>query len=128
MSRARPGSGRQMRTIPVALVFAGCSAPSVLDAGYDAGVDAGTDAGTDAGNDGGCLPPASCTGPITPYVNACGQRCGCPVVELLFDGGMRREPYCDPDVGNPCDFGCANGREPDGGRAYDPNGNPECLC
>jgi len=117
MTRARPGRGR--KTLPAALLVAGCSAPQVIDAGTDAGTDAGYDAGTtDAGLD--------CTERIVDG----GQKCGC--LQQYNPSTMMFEPfgYCDPDVGNPCPLGCANPKKPDGGREYQDEdaGIPQCLC
>jgi hypothetical protein len=93
-----------------------------LDGGYDGGFDAGFDAGDDGGmRDGGCMP----TGICTPYVNACGENCGC-LHSLMPDAG--EIPYCDPDIGNPCPLGCFNAKQADGGREYYDSGMAVCFC
>ena len=72
----------------------------------------------------GCsAPEAPC---MQPSVNDAGMRCGCLPV-LQSDNKLHDMAYCDPDIGNPCDLGCANGREADGGRRY-MDGHPVCFC
>jgi len=43
---------------------------------------------------------------------------------------FERQPYCDPDKGNPCMLGCFNPKTADGGREYEDEdaGVFRCLC
>src|SRR5207253_1666576 len=105
MTRSRSGRGR--KTLPAALLVAGCSAPQVIDAGYDdAGVDAGHDAGTDAGYDAGYDAGTDAGLDCTERIVDGGQKCGCITQYNPNTMMLEPVPYCDPDVGNPCPLGC----------------------
>jgi hypothetical protein len=129
-----------------------------MDAGYDSGASGGGQGGGSAagggsgggGAGGGSAQDAGCyshnpdAGDVccsylnpmgdvcTMHVNNCGQTCGC-----ILDG-MQLDTYCDLDIGNPCGWGCANSKFPDGGRMYysadggftdqSDAGTPYCLC
>jgi hypothetical protein len=59
--------------------------------------------------------------------NDAGMRCGC-IDTYSSNGQFVKMPYCDPDLGNPCDLGCYNPRQADGGREYADADTPVCLC
>lgn len=59
--------------------------------------------------------------------NDAGMRCAC-LDTYNGNGQFVKMPYCDPDIGNPCDIGCFNSKLADGGREYESGGAPICFC
>jgi hypothetical protein len=117
-------------TIPAAFVVAACNVPDVNDGGYDASVDAGpqSDGGSDGGLDGGPCHEGSVVYNVT--TDDAGVRCECEpdFFSPLSDGGYPIVQLCDYDVTNPCNLGCEDPVQADGGRAYDVDGGPLCFC